>query len=394
MADTGKFRMIAKTLFGLEDILADELRALGAVRVRVMNRSVEFFGDKRLLYSTNLRLRTATRVIRPIKVFRATDDNRLYSAIRRLDWSGYLKVDGTFAIDALVKHSGVKNSHYAAQKTKDAIADQFRSRFGRRPSVNLSEPDLRVNLHLIGDTATLSLDSSGEPLFRRGYRKEAGKAPINEALAAGILTLTGWNGRTPLVDGMCGSGTFLIEAAMLARNMAPGLRRRHFGFMRWPDFDFDLWNSVLDEARSLVVSGVGLNIAGSDSDPRIIRYAKANAKRAGVDENVVFSVSDMKDIDPPSGPGILITNPPYGKRLSEAGLEELYGSIGDILKEKYNDYKAYIFTANIAASRKIGLKPARRFKLFNPPLEAVLLEYEIYRGSRRDRRKRNQRVKD
>ncbi len=390
MEGSENFRMVAKTLFGLEEVLAGELRALGGANVKPLNRSVEFFGDKRLLYDANLRVRAATRIIKPVRAFRSADADQLYRRAKRIDWSRYMSVDSTFSVDALVNHSAIRNSHYAALRVKDAIADRFRVRYGRRPSVDLNEPDLRVNLHLVKNVATLSLDSSGEPLFRRGYRTESGPAPINEALAAGILFLAGWNGNAPLVDGMCGSGTFLIEAALLAGNIAPGLVGRQYGFMRWPDYDPGLWKSLVSSARSQASPLQGVKILGSDIDGKSVQRARANARRAGVEEYIEFRQTGFEQLEPPSGPGVFITNPPYGKRLSEENLEALYRGIGDTLKNKYDGYNAYILTANAPASKKIGLKPSSRFKLFNPPMECQLLKYEIYKGSRHDRRKKKQ----
>ena len=388
MEGSEKFRMVAKTLFGLEEILAEEIRALGGENVKPLNRSVEFFGDKRLMYAANFRLRTATRVIKPIVVFRASDGDQLYSRAKRVAWSRHMSVDATFSVDALISHSGVRNSHYAALRVKDAVVDRFRIRYGRRPSIDLAAPDLRINLHLVSNVATLSIDSSGDPLFRRGYRTEGGAASVNEALAAGILSLAGWDGAEPLVDGMCGSGTFLIEAAMLAGNIAPGLAGRQYGFMRWPDYDRELWESLVAEARSEAIPEPGVILLGSDIDPESIHRARANADRAGVGDSIEFRRIGFEQLEPPPGPGVFVTNPPYGKRLPQKDIDSLYSSIGDTLKQKYDGYIACILTGNLPAAKKIGLKPASRIKLFNPPLECRLLKYEIYRGSRYDRRKK------
>ena len=378
-----RFRMIAKTLFGLEEALAAELTDLGAKRVKVMNRSVEFGGDKRLMYAANLHCRLATRIIKPFKMFRANNGDRLYQNVAQINWSRYLTPEMTFAIDAVVNHSGISNSMFAAQKTKDAIVDQIRRKLGKRPSVELKNPDLRINLHLASDVGTLSLDSSGEPLSRRGYRHDGGDAPLNEVLAAGILKLTGWDGSVALVDNMCGSGTFLIEGALMARGIAPGLNRKSFGFQGWSDFDPNLWQELVAAARSEIKPSVAGPIVGGDLSAKAIQQATANAKRAGVQEDIKFQRSDFSKLVPPPGPGVLVINPPYGDRLFVTDIEALYASIGDALKEHFDGYDAFIFTANGAAAKRIGLRTSRRIKLYNPPLECRLLKFEIYMGSRK-----------
>jgi len=377
------FRMIAKTVFGLEQSLADELTALGAREVVLMNRSVEFAGDQELMYRANLWSRLATRILKPIRVFRAANGDQLYQQVSRINWSRYLRPDQTLAIDAVVIHSGVTNSLFAAQKAKDAIVDQIRRKVGRRPSVDLNDPDLRLNLHMARNVVTLSLDSSGEPLSKRGYRTAAGEAPINEVLAAGILTLTGWNGTTPLVDAMCGSGTFLIEGAMKARNIAPGLKRQSFGFQRWPDFDQATWSGLLESAESKIIDALPITIVGGDSDGAVLKEARANAGRAGVESDLRLSHVPFDKFKPPAGPGVSIINPPYGERINIDDIEGLYSMIGDTLKKSYDGYDAFIFTANHAAAKRIGLRTSQRIKLFNPPLECRLLKFEIYQGSRK-----------
>ncbi len=378
-----RFRMIAKTLFGLEEVLAAELTDLGAHDVKVMNRSVEFVGDKRLMYAANLHCRLATRIIKPFRIFRASDGDRLYQNVARINWSRYLTPENTFVIDAVVNNSGISNSIFAAQKTKDAIVDQIRHKLGKRPSVELKNPDLRINLHLASDVATLSLDSSGEALTRRGYRRDGGDAPLNEVLAAGILKLAGWDGSVALVDGMCGSGTFLIEGALMARRIAAGLNRESFGFQRWSDFEPDLWQELLAAARSQIIPSVNVPIVGGDISAKAISMATANAKRAAVQNDVVLQRSEFSKLTPPPGPGVLVINPPYGERLYVADIETLYTSIGDVLKQQYDGYNAFIFTANGTAAKHIGLRTSRRIKLYNPPHECRLLKFEMYQGSRK-----------
>lgn len=375
--------MIAKTLFGLEEILAGELTALGARDVKPMIRSVEFFGDKKLLYNSNLWCRTATRILKPIFNFRAANEKALYSKIFNLDWRNYLALNQTFMIDAVITESGFDNSLYVAQKTKDAIADNFRKRTGRRPSVDLKNPDVRINVYINRDDCTIALDSSGEPLFKRGYRKKTGEAPLNEVLAAGIVLHSGWDRKSAFVDAMCGSGTIIIEAALAARNIAPGLTREKFGFMNWGDYDRELFKQVRQEARTKIIPKLDFEMVGSDKAPRQIREAAENARRAEVGRDIVFRQSSIEDFTPPSQPGTLIINPPYGERMSVDDIRNFYGSIGDALKNNFTGYDAYIFTGNLDAAKHIGLRTSRRIAMYNGPIECRLLKFEMYKGTRK-----------
>ena len=379
------FRMVAKTLYGLESVLAAELGALGADDIHPMNRSVEFSGDLRLMYAANIHCRTAIRILRPIRAFRCADGDQLYRQTRSVDWGKLLDPAMTMAVDAVVSHSGIDNSLFAAQRVKDAVVDQIRDRAGRRPSVDLIHPDLRINLHVHENRATLALDSSGESLHRRGYRTEAGKAPINEVLAAGIIMLSEWDMTSPLIDGMCGSGTFVIEAALMARRIAPGLIRGQFGFQRMKDFNRGLFAKVVAEARGRILTDSPCRIIGSDKDNAAIKESRANAKRAGVDRDIVFEQKDFSAQNPPAGPGVLIINPPYGERLSVADIGSLYRMIGDTLKTKYDGYNAFVFTGNMAAAKSVGLRTSRRITLYNGQLESRLLRYEMYQGSRKQK---------
>jgi len=382
----GVYRLIAKTLFGLEDVLAAELSDLGATDVKPLSRAVEFHGDKRLLYRANLWCRTATRILKPIAVFHAGDGEELYKRVDRINWLRHLTAESTLAVDAVVSQSGLDNSLFVAQRTKDAIVDQFRKRFDKRPSVDLANPDLRLNIYIHRDLATLSLDSSGEPLQRRGYRTEGGQAPLNEVLAAGILALTEWDEISTLIDPMCGSGTFPIEAALKARRLAPGLTRERFTFMNWKDYAPRLFRDVVEEAKTSALPNVPFEIVGIDKDARRIEEARANAQRAGVAENVRFEQDTFENHQPPPAPGTLIVNPPYGERLKVADITALYASLGDTLKKKYEGYDAFIFTGNHEAARNIGLRASRRIPLYNGPMECRLLKFEMYRGSRKARK--------
>ena len=377
-----KDRLIAKTLSGLEETLAEELTALGAQDVWPTSRAVEFSGDTALLYKVHLWCRTATRILKPIATFQAADSDELYRAVGRIDWSQYLEADSTLAIDAVAIDSGFANSMFVSQRAKDAIVDQLRARTGKRPSVDTADPDLRLNVHIHGPKATLSLDASGEPLGRRGYRIEGGKAPLGEVLAAGIVRLTEWDMASPLIDPMCGSGTIIIEAAMMARDLAPGLRRR-FGFMRWKDYDAAIFKRLHQEALAAGRPRTACEIVGSDIDRRALAEAKANAERAGVADDIRFEQKTFENQRPPQPPGVMVANPPYGERMAMADINAFYTGLGDALKRNYQGYAAFILTGNPDAAKHIGLRTSRRIKLFNGPIECRLLRFELYQGSRK-----------
>lgn len=375
--------MIAKTLYGLEETLAEELSDLGAHKVRPMSRSVEFYGDKSLLYSANLWCRTAVRILKPICTFRAKDEKQVYDHALKVRWENYLSLNDTFAIDALVRQSTMDNSLYMSQIVKDAIADSFRKQTGKRPSVDLKNPDIRINLYMHRNECTLAIDSSGEPLFKRGYRVKSGKAPLSEVLAAGIVLRTDWDKSSNFVDAMCGSGTIVIEAALIAKNIAPGIRRKQFGFMNWPDYDKQLFENILKEAQKKIIKNSHCKIIGSDINSRQVEEASANAEQAGIGDIVEFKHGDMSDISPPPPPGTLIINPPYGERIAVKEINDSYQSIGDALKKKYTGYDAFVFTGNLSAAKYIGLRTSRRIEMFNGPIECRLLKFEMYQGSRK-----------
>lgn len=381
--DEERFRMIAKTIYGCEDLLAKELTDLGADEVKTMNRSVEFHGDKQLMYGANLWCRTATRILKPIVDFRVADDKELYRRALSVDWREYIGLNQTFAIDAVIVESQFTNSLYVAQKTKDAIVDQFRNRSGQRPSVDVKDPDIRINVYIYKNECTLAIDSSGEPLFKRGYRRKTGKAPLNEVLAAGIVLRSEWDRGSSFVDAMCGSGTIVIEAALLARNIAPGLARKKYGFMNWSNYDGALFNSICEKARKVIIPRLGFQIVGSDIDSQQVQEASENANQAGVGKDIVFKQSDIIDLVPPPPPGVAIINPPYGDRLSVDDIQDSYRSIGDAFKKNFTNYDAFVFTGNAAAAKHIGLRTSRRIQMYNGPIECRLLKFEMYKGSRK-----------
>jgi putative N6-adenine-specific DNA methylase len=379
--------LTATTQFGLEELLAEELRQLGATVEKVGNRAVEFTGSKQLLYEAVLWCRTAVRILMPFADFAAPDEKSLYREVSRIDWSEYLTPDQTFAITAVTNRSTLEHSFYVAQLTKDAIVDQFRDRTGRRPNVDPAKPDVRLHLHLLDNEAILSLDAAGESLHRRGYRQLTNEAPLNEVLAAGLLLLSGWDGKKALIDPMCGSGTILCEAAMIAQRIAPGLYHQgDFAFQHWPDFEQALWDSVLMDARSARIEEPQAYLAGSDLSADTIQLARQNVEAAGLEEYIRLAVRDVRDAVAPKNeePGILLMNPPYGERIgAEAEMAGLYKTIGDTLKNNFQGYDAYIFTGNLEAAKSVGLRTSRRIPLYNGPIECRLLKYELYRGSRK-----------
>src|SRR5262245_8233089 len=320
---------------GIEPVLAEELRGLAARDIKPGRGGVHFSGDRAVLYKANLWLRTAIRVLRPIMEATVRSPEELYDAVRALDWSRYLTPEHTLAVDCNVRDSRLTHSKYAALKVKDAICDQFIERCGRRPSVDVETPMVGLNLHVYRDQAVLSLDSSGESLHKRGYRPIQTKAPLNEALAAAIILLTGWKGETAFVDPLCGSGTLPIEAAWVATRRPPGLTRRRFGFQGWIDFDIELWTALRDEGRRGVLKQLEAPIVGSDVRRDAIAFAKQNTRAAGVGHLVRFEVKDVCDFQPPAGPpGVIICNPPYGERIGEENeLRALYQKIGNVLRE-------------------------------------------------------------
>ncbi len=379
MAET--FDMIAKTFFGLEGVLAAELDALGAQDTRTGRRMVSFRGDARMLARANVHCRTAVRILKPIHTFEAADEQALYRGVGQIEWLAHLDADGSLAIDPVVHSPIFNNSLYAAQLAKDAIVDQIRAATGRRPAVNLVDPDLRINLHVDRQRVTVYLDASGDSLHKRGYRAATGEAPINEVLAAGILRLTGWDENSPLADFMCGSGTFLIEAALAARRIAPGLVRKQFGYMRWKDFCKETHEAVLDEARRHVLPNLPFPIQGSDLDPWVISAACENARRAGVEADIRFSVENFESVAPPAASGTLVTNPPYDERMKTAQIAAVYQRVGDVLKQRWAGHTAFLFTGNLEAAKHIGLRTSAKIRLFNGPIECRLLKFVLFASS-------------
>jgi putative N6-adenine-specific DNA methylase len=372
-------RYFATCARGLEAVLADELRELRASEVEPGRGGVAFAGDQGLLYQANLWLRTAIRVLMPILEATVSSPDELYEAVQTTDWSRYLTPDHTLAVDCNVRDSHITHSKYAALRVKDAICDQFVERTGRRPSVDVERPMVGLNLHVYRDQAVLSLDSSGDSLHKRGYRPILTKAPLNEALAAGLVLLTGWRGETPFVDPLCGSGTLPIEASWIALRRPPGLTRRHFGFMGWMNFDVELWTELRDTARRGVRKELPAPILGSDLRRDAVAFAIKNARAAGVGHLLRFTVQDVRDFQPPDGPpGVILCNPPYGERIGEEKeLVSLYRTLGEVLRTRCGGWVAHVFTGNVMLARQIGTKPDEQIALYNGKIPCRLLKFAL-----------------
>ncbi|MCL4499126.1 MAG: THUMP domain-containing protein [Chloroflexi bacterium] len=369
----------ATTAKGVEPVLAAELEALGAGEVRSEVGGVAFTGDMAVAYKANLWLRTANRVLMPLREFECDSDQALYDGVRSIDWRKHLTTDMTFAIDANVRDSAITHSKYAALKAKDAIADQLRAILGARPNVDTKDPHLRINLHIARNRCAIGLDTSGESLHKRGYRVEPVTAPLKETLAAAIVLYAEWDGKSPFVDLMCGSGTIVIEAALKAANIAPGLLRRRFGFERWKGFDRRVWKRLVDEAEKSRKTKIEAKIQGSDISRKAVEAAKKNATAASAGGFIAFSSKDFAEVRPPEGPGIVILNPPYGERLGQKKeLEGVYKAIGDTFKQRFTGYTGYIFTGNLELAKQVGLRASKRIILYNGPIESRLLKYELY----------------
>ncbi|MBL7795553.1 MAG: class I SAM-dependent RNA methyltransferase [Saprospiraceae bacterium] len=373
--------IVIKTLQGLEQVLATELAALGATDIAPLKRAVSCTGDQRLLYRANYELRTAMRVLVPIRTFRATNEKAYYQAVRETDWSKYLDVSDTLAVEAMVAGDYFKHSQYAALLTKDAIVDQFRDKFDRRPSVNLDAPTLRIHTRINGSECTLLLDSSGDSLHKRGYRRDIAEAPLSEVLAAGMILLTGWAGDSPFVDPMCGSGTLPIEAAMIAMNMPPQHKRESFGFFKWKGFNRKLWEEVKSEADARIRQPA-FPIFASDKEVRARNSTAINLLSAGLENVVQVEKIPFEKLVPPETPGILVTNPPYDERIKVEEIEAFYKSIGDRLKQQWTGWTAWLISSNMDAWKTFGLRPSRKITLYNGPLECYFQKFELYEGKK------------
>lgn len=378
------FKLIAKTFQGLENVLAQELTELGANNIQVGRRMVSFEGDLELMYKANFALRTAIRILKPIKQFKANSADDVYEQIKKIDWTEYLNVNTTFAVDSVVFSKEFRHSKFVSYKVKDAIVDQLREKTGQRPNISVTNPDLRLNMHIAEDDCTLSLDSSGESLHRRGYRQEAVEAPLNEVLAAAIILMTGWRGECDLIDPMCGSGTIPIEAALIAHGIAPGVFRKEYAFEKWPDFDQELFEKIYnDDSKEKPFEH---HIYGFDNNRNAVEIATHNVKAAGLTKEISIELRDFHQFTQPAEKSIIITNPPYGERISTPDLMGLYKTIGERLKHQFLDSEAWILSYREECFEQIGLKPSVKTPLYNGSLECELRKYQIFSGKYKDMR--------
>ena len=430
-----KFKMVAKTMVSLEEVLADELRALGAENVEVLTRAVEFEGDMRLLYRANYCCRTALAILKPFAEFEANSDQELYDQVYKIRWEKILDCDGTFMIDSTTSGEIFTHSYYAALKTKDAIVDRFRRNFGKRPSIDTENPDYKFNLHIRDNHVTLLMNASGDSLHKRGYRQGVGVAPINEVLAAGLLKLAGWCANLPACGGnhgnpenrlhkitqdfdgpdksckskenlqdfqdfakrepftnfydpMCGSGTLLIEAAMMANNIpAQYYRGNRFGFMRWKEFNLGEWKSVKNEEdRKIGSFDFEGEIWGNDIDEQVIQQCEKNLEYAKLHHDVMLHIGDFAEQDPPEGRTLIVTNPPYGERIKVEDLNAMYEKLGDTFKQKYGkDCEVWLITSDFEAMKHIGLHPSKKIPVQNGSLDCRFLKFELYEGSKKSK---------
>ncbi len=373
-----EFEMIAKTFQGLEEVLAKELIALGANNVEIGRRMVSFTGDKAMMYKANFHLRSAVRILKPIMHFKASSADEVYEVIKSIGWEQYLGCNSTFSVDSVVYSDAFRHSKFVAYRVKDAIADYFSEKYGERPSVRLNNPDLIFHIHIAGEECTLAFDSSGESLHRRGYRVETGAAPINEVLAAGMIMLTGWDGQCDFIDPMCGSGTLLIEAALIARNIAPGVFRQGYAFEKWNDFDSELFKSIYDDDSG--EREFSHKIYGYDVDGRMVACARRNAKSAMMADVIEVECRDIKDFEQPAEPAIMVVNPPYGERLRLENLLQVYKDLGSRLKHAFQGNEAWVISSSYDCFDQIALKASARIPLHNGDLDCEFRKYELFSG--------------
>ena len=377
-----QFSMLAKTFKGLEPILAKELIALGADDVKIERRAVSFTGNKELLYKANLHLRTASRILKPIAHFKAANPDQIYEEIKKIDWGSIMNLKSTFSIDTTAFSDEIRHSQYATYRAKDAIADWFYERHGRRPYVNVTNPDLYINLHIAQDHCTLSLDSSGESLHKRGWRVAQNDAPINEALAAGMLLMAEWDGQSDFIDPMCGSGTFLIEAAMIALNIPPGIYRSSFAFEHWNDFDEELFDRLYnDDSHERTFHHT---IYGTDRSSRAIRITEENVRSAGLNKYIKLKTTPIQSLMPPTQNCFIMTNPPYGERIVVEDMMKLYEDIGRCLKHNFAGSTAWVISSQDELLNKMGLKHSKKIKLLNGKLDCSFCRYDLFKGKRND----------
>jgi putative N6-adenine-specific DNA methylase len=377
-----EFDIIVKTFQGLEEVLARELIHLGCNNVEIQRRAVRCTANKALLYKANLWLRTAIRILIPIATFKASNYDMVYQEIKAIDWSRYMTIDNTFAVESTVYSDDFRHSHFVTYRVKDAIVDFFKEKYQQRPNVDAGNPDMLINIHIAQQTCTVSLDSSGESLHKRGYRAEQTEAPLSEVLAAGMILLSGWHGECDFIDPMCGSGTLLIEAALIALNIPPGIFRSQFQFERWHDFDEELFNDIYnDESQSTPFEH---RILGGDQSLRAVQIANTNIKSAGLSKYIQVETKQMEAWKSPDAPAMILFNPPYGERLLTENLLDLYAMMGKTLKHTFAGNTAWVISSNMECLDHIGLKPAKRIHLMNGAIPCEFRKYELFAGKRNE----------
>jgi putative N6-adenine-specific DNA methylase len=374
------FNLTAKTFSGLEPVLAKEIEVVGGKNIKEGKRAVHFEGNLELIYKSNYSLRTALRILKEIAVFQFRDLDQFYLRCKEINWLKHMAINQSFVINSTVSSSReFRNSMYAALKVKDALADHFREKTGKRPNVDTKQPEIYIHVHIYGNNCILSLDSSGESLHKRGYRASQGKAPLNEVLAAGMILLSGWNGTADFIDPMCGSGTLPVEAAMIARNIAPGLFRKEFAFENWQGFNLQLFEKIKASQQTKTFDK---KIYASDILKENVLIAQANARRARVFNCIEFQSCDMKNLDIGTNNATIIINPPYGERLNQENMDVLYGMIGERLKHQFAGNTAWLLTSNKEHLKNIGLKAAKKLQLFNGALDCTFVSYPLFSGKR------------
>tara|TARA_B100001540_G_scaffold304481_1_gene314269 strand:+ start:864 stop:2018 length:1155 start_codon:yes stop_codon:yes gene_type:complete len=374
------YKMVATTMMGLEEVLSEELKKLGAQHINILNRAVEFVGDKGFMYKANLNLRTAIRILKPIFEFKARNEKELYRKIYDYNWEQYFGIDNTFAIQSSGTSDTFTHSKYTALKTKDAIADYFRDKYGKRPNVDVDSPDIQINIHVRENKFVISLDSSGYSLHKRGYKLASVDAPINEVLAAGLILLSDWNQISNFHDPMCGSGTILIEASMIANNIPANIFRKRFGFEGWQNFDLDLWERIRDVSLEKEKEYYGV-ITGADNFQKSLRSCRANVNNALMRDDIKVKMEDFFESKVQANTHVVF-NPPYGERM-QIGVNEFYEKIGDTLKHNYQGCSVWLISSDIENLKMIGLRPSKKIKVYNGKLECRFVRFDIYEGSKK-----------
>ncbi len=373
--------LVAKTLYGLEEVLKKEIEILGGNEIKIGNRVVTYQGDMKLLYESNLWLRTAISVLIPIKKFRFNDDKDLYRKFSKINFSEFMEVNDTFAAKGAVHSKQFKHSGYPMLVLKDAIADHFRERFGERPSVDLEKPKILFDVHIDEHACTVSLNSSGAPLYHRGYRKKTGEAPLNEVVASGLIYLSGWDQKSNFIDVFCGSGTLPIEAALMANGIPANIARKRYGFQNWRNYDRQLWDSIYKSAPNFPKRDLDFKIIGSDTDGDVVLRARENIKALPLGKTISFEIKDFNDQQKPEGKGVLISNPPYGERLKLEEIGDLYQGMGNFFKRQMQGYNCWVISSNFDALKRIELKPSKKIQVYNGALSCDFRKFEIFEGS-------------